>query len=212
MNSLAVKKNCHASGAGRTSCGWFNPFTAVLAALSLGKRPIEVPNLKSLQLFPIFAGAHERTSVKIYSTEIRAVIEPSNILFSGVYMSTFQPRKFTGLRKRVLKHIGVFVPSPMWEMHFKFHRILNNYRITRPDHYEVSAYLPIMWGMVESSRSGKLGIFCAPSARTVISWPKKKLKCPPPPNWINKIFYFLFNAIRHEGCIMVLFCCYCCLL
>ena len=68
----------------------------MLAALSLGKRPIEVPNLKSLRLFPIFAEAHERTSIELYSIESRAVIEPSNILFSGVYMSTFQPRKFTG--------------------------------------------------------------------------------------------------------------------
>ena len=68
----------------------------MLAALSLGKRLIEVPDLKSLRLFPVFAGAHERTAIKIYRIENRAVIEPSNILFSGVYMSTFQPRKCTG--------------------------------------------------------------------------------------------------------------------
>ena len=32
-----------------------NHFTAVLAALPLEKRPIKVPNLKSLRLFPFFA-------------------------------------------------------------------------------------------------------------------------------------------------------------
>ena len=32
-----------------------NPFTAVLVAPSLEKRPIEVPNLKSSRLFPLFA-------------------------------------------------------------------------------------------------------------------------------------------------------------
>ena len=35
-----------------------NPYTAVLAALLLGKRPIKVPNLKSLRLF-FFAPLHE---------------------------------------------------------------------------------------------------------------------------------------------------------
>ena len=67
----------------------FNPFTAVLAALSLGKRPTEALNLKSLRLFPIFARAHERMSVRV-------VKEPSNIIFSGVYMSTSQPGNCTG--------------------------------------------------------------------------------------------------------------------
>ena len=32
-----------------------NHFTAVLAALPLEKRPVKVPNLKSLRLFPFFA-------------------------------------------------------------------------------------------------------------------------------------------------------------
>ena len=32
-----------------------NPFTAILAAPSLEKRPTEVANLKSLWLFPLFA-------------------------------------------------------------------------------------------------------------------------------------------------------------
>ena len=73
-----------------------NPLTALLAAPSLGKRPTEVPNLKSLRLFSIFARAHERTSIKIHSTESRVVKEPSNIIFSGVYMSTSQPGNCTG--------------------------------------------------------------------------------------------------------------------
>ena len=40
----------------RSACGiWCNPFTAVLVALSLGKQPVKVPNLKSLGLFSPFA-------------------------------------------------------------------------------------------------------------------------------------------------------------
>ena len=46
-----------------------NPFIAVLAAPSLGKRPTEVLNLKSLRLSPLFAGARERTAIKIHSIE-----------------------------------------------------------------------------------------------------------------------------------------------
>ena len=105
----------------------------MLAALSLGKRPTEVPNLKSLRLFPIFAGARERTSIKIHSIERRVVIEPSNIPFSGVYMSTFQPRKCTGWGDEGVKKEGIeayWGVCPMWEMHFTFHRILSNYRVT----------------------------------------------------------------------------------
>ena len=72
-----------------------NPFTAVLAALSLEKRPIEVPDLKSLSLFPLFASARERTSIKMHSTESRIVIGPSNVLFAGVSVYIFQAGKFT---------------------------------------------------------------------------------------------------------------------
>ena len=71
----------------------FNTFTAVLAAPSLEKRPIEVPNLKSLRLCPLFAC--ERTSTKMHSIESRFAIGPSNMLFAGVYVSNFQPGKFT---------------------------------------------------------------------------------------------------------------------
>ena len=39
---------------------WKNLFTAMLASVSLGKRPTKVPNLKSLRLFPPFARAGER--------------------------------------------------------------------------------------------------------------------------------------------------------
>ena len=54
---------------GQNTLKTINPFTATLAALSLGKWPIEVPNLKSLRLFHTFAWARERNSIKIHSTE-----------------------------------------------------------------------------------------------------------------------------------------------
>ena len=71
-----------------------NPFTAVLAALSLEKRPTEVPNLKSLRFFPLFACARERTSTKMHSIESTFVTGPSNMLFAGVSVCTFQPGNF----------------------------------------------------------------------------------------------------------------------
>ena len=68
-----------------------NPFTAMLAAPSLWKRPIKVPNLKSLRLFSPCARAREQNSVKTLSTESRLVIGPSDILFASVYVCRFQP-------------------------------------------------------------------------------------------------------------------------
>jgi len=72
-----------------------NPFTAVLATLSLKKWPIEVPNFKWLQLFTLFNWAHERTSRKMHSIESRFVRGPSNMLFAGMSLSTLQPGNFT---------------------------------------------------------------------------------------------------------------------
>ena len=68
-----------------------NPFTAMLAAQSLWKRPIKVPNLKSLRLLPPCARAREQNSVKTLSTESRLVIGPSDILLASVYVCRFQP-------------------------------------------------------------------------------------------------------------------------
>ena len=48
-----------------------------------------------MTLFP-FTGAREKISVKMHSTESGFVIGPSDTLFAGVYVSTFQPRNFTG--------------------------------------------------------------------------------------------------------------------
>ena len=66
-----------------------NPFTAMLAAPPLGKRPVEVSDLKSLRTFFPFAGARGKISIKIDSIESRIVIGPSNILFAGVSVCTF---------------------------------------------------------------------------------------------------------------------------
>ena len=48
-----------------------------------------------MTLFP-FTGACEKISVKMHSTESGFVIGPSDTLFAGVYVSTFQPRNFMG--------------------------------------------------------------------------------------------------------------------
>ena len=45
----------------------FNPFTAVLASWSLEKRPIKVPDLKSLWPFPPSTHSHKKTSIKMHS-------------------------------------------------------------------------------------------------------------------------------------------------
>ena len=80
-------------------CMTSNPFTAALAAQSLEKRPTEVPNLKSLRLFPLFAWTRERISTKMHSIESRFVIGPSaGILLAGVYVCTFQPGIFTTVK------------------------------------------------------------------------------------------------------------------
>ena len=69
--------------------GYFNPFTAMLAAPSFGKRPIKVPNLKSLRLFSTFVRAREVTSIKMHSIEGRYITGPSNIQSAGVCVYTF---------------------------------------------------------------------------------------------------------------------------
>ena len=67
------------------------PFTAVLAAPSLEKRPTEVPTLKPFRLFPFFARARERSFSKMHSSESRVVTGPSNTLFTGASVCKFQP-------------------------------------------------------------------------------------------------------------------------
>ena len=69
-----------------------NPFTAMLAAPSLGKWPITVPNLKSLSLWGCFlAPFHEHAAGFVCSVEIGFVTGPSNTLF----VCTFQPGNLT---------------------------------------------------------------------------------------------------------------------
>ena len=68
----------------------FNPFTAMLAAQSRGKRLIKVSDLKSLRLFP---PSHE--PVKGFLSKCTALIAnllqgPSDMLLAGVYVCTFQ--------------------------------------------------------------------------------------------------------------------------
>ena len=55
-----------------------NPFTAMLAAPSLGKRPMKVPDLKPLRIFSSVVWAHERTSIQMHSIERRFVTGPSD--------------------------------------------------------------------------------------------------------------------------------------
>ena len=69
----------------------------MLAALPLGKRPIKMPNFKSLRFFfaPL-AGARERIYITMHSVESRFVMESSNTLLGGVDVCTFDPGHFTG--------------------------------------------------------------------------------------------------------------------
>ena len=82
----------------------FNPFTAMVAAPSPKKQPITVPNLKSSRLFPSFAWARKKTSIKRHITEIRFVTGPSNILFAGAYVCSFQPGNVTGWGSEGVNH------------------------------------------------------------------------------------------------------------
>ena len=59
----------------------------MLATPSLGNRPIQVPNLKSLQPFFPCAWTCKLISIKMHSTESRFVIWPSYILFAGILFS-----------------------------------------------------------------------------------------------------------------------------
>ena len=74
----------------------YNPFTVMLAAPSPGKRPVKIPNLKSLRLFPHFAGARERTYINNYNNnnilyssqwEIKAVVRSHNEEHISVILS-----------------------------------------------------------------------------------------------------------------------------
>ena len=61
----------------------------MLAAPSLGKRPVKLPNMKS---------ARERTCIKLHSIESKFVIGSSNLLFASLYhhTHTFQSGTSTG--------------------------------------------------------------------------------------------------------------------
>ena len=68
------------------------PFTAMLAESSLGKQPIKVPlKLEIITAFFVLERARESTSIKMHSIESRFLTGPSDILFAGVYVCTFQP-------------------------------------------------------------------------------------------------------------------------
>ena len=66
-----------------------NPFTASLAVPSLGKPPIKMPDSKLLGRYAPFTGARERTSIEMHSVESTFVTGPSDILFAGVQVCTF---------------------------------------------------------------------------------------------------------------------------
>ena len=85
-----------------------NPFTAMLAAPSLGKRWIKVPDLKSSTPpthTHTFAWAHEKDFYEnLQYWKYICVIVLSNKLFAGVYLCTFKPRNFTGWSSEGVKH------------------------------------------------------------------------------------------------------------
>ena len=78
----------------RLSRSTFNPFIAMLAALSLLKRPLKVTNLKSLMPSLPFTWAYKRISIKMHSIDCRFVVVPWNMLFASGICLYFSARKF----------------------------------------------------------------------------------------------------------------------
>ena len=70
----------------------------MLAMPSLGKRPIKVPDLKTLRLFFLHLCMSKWKDFyeNAHTIESRSVTGPSTILFAWVYVCTFQPGNFTG--------------------------------------------------------------------------------------------------------------------
>ena len=108
-----------------------NPFTAVLAAPSSGKRPITVPNLKFIKAPPPpyphpLSNEHVKTSIQIHGIQSRFAIGPSNILFAGVHLCTIQPGNFTGWGRD-----GVKETHPLLTSH-QINRLTGSFRPRRP--------------------------------------------------------------------------------
>ena len=59
-----------------------------------------------IMAFPPIALERERISIKMHSIKSRFVTGPSNILFAGVYVSTFQPGGFTGWGSEGVNAVG----------------------------------------------------------------------------------------------------------
>ena len=72
-----------------------NLFTALLAVPSLEKRPIEVPDLKSLRFLPSSQEHVKGLLPECTGIESRVVIGAPNMLFAGVCVCTFQSGNFT---------------------------------------------------------------------------------------------------------------------
>ena len=87
-----------------------NPFTAMLAAPSLWKRPIKVPNLKPSRLFAPLPWARENISIKMDSIESRFVIGPSNILFWSRVCVHLSAQNFTGCGSEGVNTWTLFLP------------------------------------------------------------------------------------------------------
>ena len=81
-----------------------HPFTALLAAQSLGKTTSKSAKSEIIKAptppppHP-FAWAREMISIKMHSVESRFLTGSSNILSAGVYVCTFQPGIFYRLRQ-----------------------------------------------------------------------------------------------------------------
>ena len=74
-----------------------NPFTAMLAAPSIGKIINKSAKFETVKTF--LSPSHETRqsiSMKMHSIETRFVAWPSNVRSGGVYVCTFQPGNFTG--------------------------------------------------------------------------------------------------------------------
>ena len=86
-----------------------NPFAAMLTATpSLLKRPIKVPNIKSLNKTN---PSRERVKRFLSKCAVLKVDLLSNILFASVYVCTFQPGNFTGWGSEEVKGQRTFQNS-----------------------------------------------------------------------------------------------------
>ena len=62
--------------------------------------------IDKIEIIKAFAWAHENNYIKIHNIKSRFVIEPSDILFSGMYVCSFQLKMLQAVAVKELMVIG----------------------------------------------------------------------------------------------------------